>query len=61
MRFKGGNGMKCILSLRVARQLLSRGFRLVDVEPSRKFDGHLVFIFDDTEELRTEILKLKRH
>lgn len=53
--------MKCILSLRVARHLLTRGFRLVDIEPSRKFDGQLVFIFEDTSALRTELSKLQRY
>jgi hypothetical protein len=51
--------MKCILSLRVARHLLAKGFRLIDVEPSRKFDGKLVFVFEDSEELRQELANLR--
>ncbi|WP_176525828.1 DUF5659 domain-containing protein [Bacillus sp. AFS001701] len=49
--------MKCILSLRVARHLLAKGFRLIDVEPSRKINGHLVFIFEATPELLEELAK----
>jgi hypothetical protein len=53
--------MKCILSLRVARHLLAQGFRLTDVEPSRKFSGQIVFIFEDTAELRGELAALGRN
>lgn len=49
---------KCILSLRVARHLLANGFRIVDVEPSRKFIGQVVFIFEDSPELDAELAKL---
>jgi hypothetical protein len=49
---------KCILSLRVARQLLAQGFRLIDVEPSRKLPGRLVFIFEDTAELNAALAQL---
>lgn len=50
---------KCILSMRVARHLLTQGFRIVDVEPSRKFIGQVVFIFEDTQELNEELSKLQ--
>lgn len=50
---------KCILSLRVARHLLANGFVIVDVEPSRKFSGQVVFIFEDTPELNEELSKLQ--
>jgi hypothetical protein len=49
---------KCILSLRVARQLLAQGFRLIDVEPSRKLPGRLVFIFANTPELNDALAQL---
>lgn len=49
---------KCILSIRVAKHLLSNGFRIVDVEPSRKFSGQVVFIFEETPALRKELSKL---
>ncbi|MGC4378978.1 DUF5659 domain-containing protein [Fictibacillus sp. Mic-4] len=51
---------KCILSMRVARYLLAHGFRIVDVEPSRKFHGEVVFIFEDTPELTAELAKLSQ-
>ncbi|RUL51111.1 hypothetical protein [Lysinibacillus antri] len=38
-------GKKCILSLGVARNLLSRGCRLIDVDSSTARQGKLVFIF----------------
>lgn len=46
--------MKYVLSLSVARHLLAQGFRLIDLEPSRKFNG-LTFIFEDTQELNDEM------
>ena len=49
---------KCILSLRVARHLIARGFQIVDIEPGRKFNGQLVFIFENTRELHAELSKL---
>ena len=48
---------KCILSLRVARRLLAKGHKLIDIEPSRKFKGQLVFVFEDNETLRHEMKK----
>lgn len=52
---------KCILSLRIARHLLENGFRIIDIEPSRKIDGNLVFIFEDTSELRKELAQLRQN
>lgn len=52
--------MKCILSLRVARRLLAKGFRVIDVEPSRKIPGTLVFIFEGSSELDKVLLNLGR-
>lgn len=46
---------KCVLSLRVARHLLARGFQIVDIEPSRKVRGQLAFIFADSKALNEEI------
>lgn len=51
---------KCILSLRVARHLLSRGFCIIDLERSRKVRGDVVFIFEDTPELNVELAKLSQ-
>ncbi|WP_158023558.1 DUF5659 domain-containing protein [Domibacillus antri] len=46
---------KCVLSLRIARHLLARGFQLVDIEPSRKVRGQLVFVFAESQALNEEI------
>lgn len=42
---------KCIRSMRIARELMSRGYLPVDVEKSRKSKGYLVFIFRETQDL----------
>lgn len=52
--------MKCILSFRVAKQLLAHGFRLVDIEPSHKIAGNICFIFEDSEALQRELAKFNR-
>ena len=46
---------KCIRSLRVARQLMGRGFLPMDVEKSRKSRGYLVFVFRDTPEFNAAL------
>ncbi|MEK5107221.1 DUF5659 domain-containing protein [Cytobacillus sp. FSL K6-0129] len=51
---------KCILSIRVAKYLLLNGFRIVDIEPSRKFNGQVVFIFEETPALIEELSKLHK-
>jgi Domain of unknown function (DUF5659) len=50
--------MKCILSLRVARHLIAEGFRLIDIEQSRKIPGTLVFVFEHTPALEKVLMKL---
>lgn len=52
--------MKCILSLRVARQLLANGFQIIDIEQSKKIPGTLVFVFEHTEALEQELSKLRK-
>lgn len=51
---------KCILSARVANHLIAKGFRLTGTEPSRKIRGKLVFIFECTPELESELAELQR-
>lgn len=46
---------KCIRSLRIARNLMARGFHPINVEHSRKSKGFLTFVFDETPEF-TEVL-----
>lgn len=50
---------KCILSLRVANDLVEKDFPLVYIEPSHKRPGKLVFVFENSEELETELSKYK--
>lgn len=52
--------MKCILSYRVAKHLLSRGFRIVDIDTSRKIPGNIVFVFEQSNALERELAKIRR-
>ncbi|TDB51754.1 DUF5659 domain-containing protein [Bacillus sp. CBEL-1] len=49
------NQYKCIFSLRVARHLIKKGFNLVGIEPARKQRKGLVFVFENTNELQSEL------
>lgn len=49
------NTCKCIFSIGLARTLIAKKVELVDVEPSRRYPGKLVFIFRDGPELTTVI------
>lgn len=51
---------KCVLSVRVAKQLVAKDFKLVDIEPSRRYSGKLVFVFLNTPELDLELAKFER-
>lgn len=54
---------RCIRSMRVARELMAAGFPAVDTEPSRQLPGHIVWIFDNSEEFAAalvEIMSAKR-
>jgi len=44
-----------ILSFRIARELIKRGFPVVDFATSHKHSGKVVIKFDDTEELRSAL------
>ncbi|MBS4193483.1 DUF5659 domain-containing protein [Lederbergia citri] len=52
--------MKCILSYRVAKHLLSKGFKIVDIDTSRKIPGNIVFVFEQSEALNYELEKITR-
>jgi hypothetical protein len=47
---------KCVLSLHLARYLLAQGFRIVDIEKSRKHRNRLVFLFEESDALQQAIL-----
>jgi predicted CoA-binding protein len=51
---------KCILSMRVAKHLIAEGFTVVDIEPSRRYSGKLVFVFLNTPNLEEELKKFER-
>ncbi|WP_182200403.1 hypothetical protein [Paraliobacillus salinarum] len=46
---------KCILSLRVANDLVAKDYELVHIEPSHKLPGKLVFVFRNSEQLEKEL------
>lgn len=51
---------KCVLSLKIAKELVAKDYQLVDIEPSRRYPGKLVFVFLNTPELDAEFAKFKR-
>lgn len=50
---------KCILSLRIARQLIAKGFAVVDLERSTKIPGKITFIFERTPALETALSEIQ--
>lgn len=50
---------KCILSLRVANDLVAMDYPLVHIEPSTKRPGKLVFVFRNSQELENELSKYR--
>lgn len=50
---------KCILSLRVANDLVAKDYPLVYIEPSHKRKGKLVFVFNNSQELENELANYK--
>lgn len=51
---------KCVLSIRVVKELVAQNHELVDIEPSRRFPGKLVFVFKNTPELDAALAKFER-
>jgi Domain of unknown function (DUF5659) len=51
---------RCIMSLRVAKDLLAKGFVLTDLQPSTKRQGKLVFIFENSEALEKALAEYSR-
>lgn len=51
---------KCVLSIRVAKELVAKGFDLVDMEPSRRYPGKIVFVFRNSPELDAALAKFER-
>lgn len=51
---------KCILSVRVANDLIEKGYNIVTIEPSTRYRYRLVFIFENSPELESEMANYKR-
>ena len=51
---------RSILSFRVARELISRGFPVVDFATSHKYDGKVVIKFEDTPEFNEAFSEIMR-
>jgi hypothetical protein len=51
---------KCILSMKVAKHLIAKGFTIADIEPSRRYKDKLVFVFINTPELGEELKQFQR-
>lgn len=54
------NKYKCILSLRVANDLVAEKFPLVHIEPSHKRPGKLVFVFKNSDDLEKRLSNYRR-
>lgn len=52
--------MKCILSFRVAKYLISQGCTVVDIDTSHKKAGNVVFIFEDGPKLSAALKSLPK-
>ncbi|WP_227396699.1 hypothetical protein [Jeotgalibacillus aurantiacus] len=46
---------KCILSLRVAKELIAEDHELIDIQPSHRRPGKLVFVFRNSEGLENKL------
>lgn len=49
-----------VFSMKLARELGLRGFKLIATEPNRKIPWYNVYLFDDTPELRRAITEINR-
>lgn len=58
MSVNANKPLKCVQSMRIARTLLSQGFPLIDVQPGRKHNTLMVFVFEDTPELNEAFTKI---
>lgn len=48
-----------VFSLRIANELVKRGYPIVETSINVKFPQYKVFIFEDTEELRRTLDEVK--
>lgn len=48
-----------IMSLRIARKLLSDGCKIIDVQPSQRLKGRLVFVFRDASVIENKLAEYR--
>lgn len=51
---------KCVLSMRVANELIKQGYKVEKIEPSKNYPDKLVFVFRNSPELDAEFKKFER-
>lgn len=51
---------KCILNLGIARELIAKGHRVVDVDMSHRRPGNVVFVFERTSDFDTNLAALSK-
>lgn len=51
---------KCILSMRVARDLLAKGCKMIDVDTSTARPGNVVFIFEVDEHFNQALAEISQ-
>lgn len=49
-----------VFSIKLARELGLRGFKLVGTEPNRKVPWYNVYLFEDTPDLRKAITEINK-
>ena len=51
--------LKCIISQKLARILIQKGFIVKDIRPNRDIKNATIFLFDNTEELNRILNQFK--
>ena len=52
---------KCIFTPFVARNLLKMGNPIVDIKPDKNNKDKTIFVFENTEKLKKDMVKATRH
>ena len=52
---------KCILTPFVARNLLRMGNPIIDIKPDKNNKEKTIFVFEDTDKLKEDMVKATRH
>lgn len=51
---------KVILNLRIANELINKGFRVIEAKPSTKVKGKVAFIFEANPEFSKALTELSK-